>query len=71
MAAYEVAIDEWEIALVGLRRRLRSLLRAREIELTDYVWVGPDGGVCVSAYVPLDESFAEYVEEGQVSEYLE
>jgi len=64
-------IGSWEISTGSLCNILAQAVDAGEIEPTDIVWSGPSGDAVVakSAY-DVEEEYGEYVDGGQVSEYL-
>lgn len=64
-------ISAWEIHTGSLSSILQSAVDNGEIKESDIVWNGPGGDsvVAASAY-DVEEEYGEYVDGGQVSEYL-
>ena len=67
-------IGAWTIHTSSLRRELQTALQRDEITATDIVWAGPSGDVVVAATasdIEDIEEYAEYIDSGMVSEYLD
>ena len=56
----------------NLGKVLKGFIAAGDIAATDTVWQGPDGSVVVAPTAGhLDDEYADYVDEGLVSEYVD
>lgn len=65
-------ISAWETFTEGLRSALAEATGAGKIGPNGIVWSGPSGDAVVAADpASLPEEYAEYVDSGTVSEYLE
>lgn len=65
-------ISAWGIHTGSLRSILAKAVEDGEINATDIVWRGPSGDAIVASDpASLEEEYAEYVDSGQVEEYLD
>lgn len=65
-------ISAWETFTKGLRSALAEATGAGKIGPEDIVWRGPSGDAVVAADpASLPEEYSEYVDSGQVEEYLD
>lgn len=65
-------IHAWSIYTTSIIDRIEKALESGHIKATDIVWQGPSGDAVVAATAAeLDEEYAEYVDRGQVSEYID
>lgn len=65
-------ISAWTIHTSSLRRQLAEALEKGDIRADDIVWAGPSGDAVIAATpADLDEEYAEYTDDGLVSEYID
>jgi len=65
-------ISAWRIYTGNLRGIIAQAVQDGEIETSDIVWRGPSGDVVVApTAADLDEDYVEFVDSGQIGEYLD
>ncbi|MCP4540646.1 MAG: hypothetical protein GY832_26205 [Chloroflexi bacterium] len=65
-------ISAWEIYKGNFSQILADAVESGKIQTTDTVWNGPSGdAIIASDPASLDEEYSEYVDGGEVGEYLD
>lgn len=64
-------ISSWQIFTGSISQAVREASESGQVEGSDTVWVGPSGdAVIASDPAELGEEYAEYIDRGEVSEYI-
>jgi len=62
--------SSWTIHTETFAGAFQDALTNNQIDAADAVWRGPSGDAVVCDGVPLDEEYADYIEDGIVEDYL-
>jgi hypothetical protein len=65
-------ISDWEIHTNGIRNIIQQAVENSKIVASDTVWHGPSGDAVIAATAAdIEEEYGDYIDSGQVEEYLD